>query len=93
MKKKSIKPVATALGTTFFVTLAASPVAQANENPFSLNELSSGYMVVDAEGKCGDSKDESEGKCGSKGEMKDENEGKCGSKDEKKDENEGKCGS
>ena len=93
MKKKSLKPIATALGTTFVITLAASPIAQASENPFTLNELSSGYMVADAEGKCGESKDESEGKCGDKGEMKDESEGKCGDKGEMKEESEGKCGS
>jgi uncharacterized low-complexity protein len=99
MKKKSLKPIAAALGTTFVVTLAASPIAQAGENPFTLNELSSGYMVAEAEGKCGenkeaegkcgDKKDESEGKCGDEGAMKDESEGKCGEKKEA----EGKCGS
>ena len=93
MKKKTLKPIATALGTTFVITLAASPIAQATENPFTMNELSSGYMVADAEGKCGENKDEGEGKCGDKGEMKDESEGKCGDKGDKKDESEGKCGS
>jgi len=48
-----------ALGTTFVVALAASPIANAADNPFSLTEISSGYMVADQdEGKCG------EGKCG-----------------------------
>ncbi|MEJ2093811.1 MAG: hypothetical protein P8X93_01150 [Gammaproteobacteria bacterium] len=85
-KKFTLKPVVAALGTTFVVSLATSPITQAAENPFQLNELSSGYMVV-AEGNCGEKgaegncgeKDESEGKCGEK----DESEGKCG---------EGKCG-
>ena len=60
-KKSTLKPVAAALGTTFAVSLAVSPMANAAENPFSMSELSSGYMVADAhsaEGKCG------EGKCG-----------------------------
>ncbi len=81
-KKFTLKPVVAALGTTFVVSLATSPITQAAENPFQMNELSSGYMVV-AEGNCGE-KDESEGKCGEK----DESEGKCGEKDE----SEGKCG-
>ncbi len=59
LKKIILKPVAAVLGTTFAVALAASPIANAADNPFSLTEISSGYMVADqAEGKCG------EGKCG-----------------------------
>ena len=59
-KKIQLKPVAAALGATFAVTLAASPIANAADNPFSAVEFQSGYMVADghAEGKCG------EGKCG-----------------------------
>ncbi|MEE8264406.1 MAG: hypothetical protein V3R40_04035 [Gammaproteobacteria bacterium] len=78
--KKTLKPLAAAIGTTFAVSLAASPLASAEENPFSMTQFSSGYMVADhggekgAEGKCG------EGKCG---EGKKAEEGKCG---------EGKCG-
>jgi len=81
--KTVIKPLAIALGATFITSLAGTTIANAAENPFSMNELSSGYMVVEkAEGKCG------EGKCG-EGKMKEaegtmkEAEGKCG---------EGKCG-
>ena len=93
MSKKTLKPVVAALGTTFVVSLAASPVVLATDNPFALNDLSSGYMVAghDAEGKCGENK-EAEGKCG---DMKDTSaegkcgEGKCG---EKRKEHEGKCG-
>ncbi|NIN35173.1 MAG: hypothetical protein GWO08_13045 [Gammaproteobacteria bacterium] len=82
-KKFTLKPVVAALGTTFVVSLATSPITQAAENPFQINELSSGYMVV-AEGHCGE-KDGSEGKCG---------EGKCGEKDESEGKcGEGKCGS
>jgi uncharacterized low-complexity protein len=86
MDKRNIKePLAAALGSAFAVTLAASPVASADANPFGMSELSSGYMQV-AEGKCGEGKKAEEGKCG--GEKKAE-EGKCGG--EKKAE-EGKCG-
>ncbi len=77
MSKKTLKPIAAALGTTFVVSLSASPIVQAADNPFELNDLSSGYEVL-AEGKCG------EGKCGDKG----EGEGKCGEEKE----GEGKCG-
>ena len=83
-KNMKLKPVAVALGTTFAVTLAASHLASASENPFSVTTFESGYMVAgDAEGKCGEGKcggdKEAEGKCGGDKEA----EGKCG---------EGKCG-
>lgn len=65
-----------AAATTFAVSLAASPLASAADNPFELTDYASGYMVAEGEGNCG------EGKCGEdKGEG--EGEGKCG---------EGKCG-
>ena len=84
--KTVIKPLALALGATFVTSLAGTTIANAAENPFSMNELSSGYMVVEkAEGKCG------EGKCG-EGTMKEGKcgEGKCGSGEQKA--KEGKCG-
>ena len=84
MSKKTLKPVAAAIGTTFVISLAASPIVQAAENPFALNQLSSGYMVAE-EGNCGDKK-EGEGHCGAE---KGEHEGNCGGKKE----GEGKCGS
>ncbi len=99
LMKRTLKPIAAAIGTTFVVALAASPIANAADNPFSLTEISSGYMVADkAEGKCGEGKcgeakakdtKEAEGKCG---------EGKCGgeksheAKDGGKKTGEGKCG-
>ncbi len=99
LMKRTLKPLAAALGTTFVVALAASPIANAGDNPFSLTEISGGYMVADkAEGKCGEGKcggakakdtKETEGKCG---------EGKCGggksheAKDGGKKTGEGKCG-
>jgi len=85
--KTVIKPLAIALGATFVTSLAGTTIANAAENPFSMTELPSGYMVADkAEGKCGEGKC-GEGKCGS-GEQK-AKEGKCG---EGKMEKEGKCG-
>jgi len=100
-RKVNLKPIAAALGTTFAVSLVASPIAIAGGNPFNINDLSGGYMVADhdkaAEG--GDKKAEGEGNCGEgkSGEEhgKDESaegkcgEGKCG---EKRKAHEGKCG-
>ena len=81
-------PMAAALGVTFAVSISASPLVNAAENPFAMTDLGhSAYMLVgnDAEGKCGEGKcggekKEAEGKCG---------EGKCGGE---KKEAEGKCG-
>lgn len=67
-----------AAATTFAVSLAASPLASAADNPFTMTEHSSSYKV--AEGNCGEK--DGEGKCGEK-----DGEGKCGEK-----EGEGKCG-
>jgi len=78
-KSTSMKPLALAMGAAFVTSLAGATVANAAENPFSMTELSSGYMVAEGdmkEGKCG------EGKCG-EGKAKKMKEGKCG---------EGKCG-
>jgi uncharacterized low-complexity protein len=66
-----------ALGTAVAASFAVAPLASADENPFELQSLKSGYQVADnkdKEGKCG------EGKCG---------EGKCGGDKKKK---EGACG-
>jgi len=100
--KTVIKPLAIALGATFVTSLAGTTIANAAENPFSMNELSSGYMVVEkaegkcGEGKCGEGKMKKEGKCGEGkcgegkcGEGKMNKEGKCG---EGKMNKEGKCG-
>jgi len=82
MSKHNLKPLAVAVGAAFMASVALAPMASAAENPFQANELSSGYNLADghAEGKCGESKSDGEGKCG---------EGKCG---EKKAAGEGKCG-
>ena len=87
MKKTMKKSLSLALGTTFVAAISASPVANADANPFGMQNLESGYMQV-AEGKCG------EGKCG-EGKMEKEQakEGKCGEGMMKKDQaKEGKCG-
>ena len=83
------KTIAAALSTALAVSMFVVPMANAEENPFGMTELSSGFMVADAEGKCGEGKcggdQDSEGKDseGKDSEGKD-SEGKCG---------EGKCGS
>ena len=55
--KTALKPLTVALGTVFTVSLANISISNASENPFSMQPLSGGYMML-AEGKCG------EGKCG-----------------------------
>lgn len=84
VEKSKLKPIASAVGITLAATLAAGSVASADQNPFAVSEMSSGYMVADAEGKCGGDKTADEGKCGDKA----GDEGKCGDKADK----EGKCG-
>ena len=78
MLKVGKNSVAALIGSAFVATLGLSSVAYADSNPFTVNELESGYQLAaaDAEGKCG------EAKCGADAEEKDA-EGKCG---------EGKCG-
>jgi uncharacterized low-complexity protein len=63
------KPLSVALGAAFVSSLAGTSVASAEQNPFSMTELPSGYMVAEhAEGKCGAAKSgedkHEEGKCG-----------------------------
>jgi uncharacterized low-complexity protein len=87
MSQKNLhKSLAIAIGAAFVSTLAASPVVNASENPFSMSQLSSGYMVAEKgkEGKCG------EGKCGGTkaGKEMKTGEGSCGGKKA----GEGKCG-
>ena len=95
MNKTMKKSLSLALGTTFVAAMSASPMANADANPFGMQNLESGYMHV-AEGKCGEGKMKKEGKCGEGkcgegkcGEGKMKKEGKCG---EGKMNKEGKCG-
>ncbi|MCK4675391.1 MAG: hypothetical protein KAT61_05710 [Gammaproteobacteria bacterium] len=95
MKKSMKKSLSIALGTTFIAAMSASPVANADTNPFGMQNLESGYMQV-AEGKCGEgmankSDKAKEAKCG-EGKAK---EAKCGEGKAKAEEakcGEGKCG-
>jgi uncharacterized low-complexity protein len=87
MKKSMKKSLSIALGTTFVAAMSAAPVANADVNPFGMQNLESGYMHV-AEGKCGEGKAK-EGKCG-EGKAK---EAKCGEGKAKEAKcGEGKCG-
>jgi len=97
---RSAKAIGLAIGAVVTTSLLTAPASYAAENPFGLKSLTKGYMVAQAEakcgeGKCGDTKAKTEqgateqkaheGKCG---------EGKCGG-DEKATEakcGEGKCG-
>ena len=85
----SRKPLAAALGAAFLAT-SLSPLASAEMNPFSAQQLSGGYDLANfdkhAEGSCGDKKADGEGSCGDK---KADGEGSCG---DDKAEGEGKCG-
>lgn len=80
MSKNAIrKPLSIALGAAVVTTLGAAGIANAaetDENLFSMEELTSGYLIAGAhetndegEDSGDDKKDEGEGKCG---------EGKCG---------------
>jgi len=101
MKDKSkLKPLSLAVGAAFATSMAISPMASAVENPFSANQLSSGYKMADnhmgKEGNCGGKKGK-EANCGSK-KAKDAScggnkagESNCGAKPKKKA-SEGKCG-
>ncbi len=76
-KKIKLNPVASALGISLTAAMATFP-AQADQNPFGMTDIGTGYTISDKhEGKCG------EGKCG---------EGKCGHKDGEGKCGEGKCG-
>lgn len=97
MKKQTLTSLT--LGSAFVLGAAISGHASAADNPFSANQLKSGYEVAAAkEGKCGEGKcggeKKADGKCGEGkcgGEKKSDGkcgEGKCGG--EKK--SEGKCG-
>lgn len=91
VEKSKLKPIASAVGLTLAATLASGSVASADQNPFAVSEMSSGYMVADAEGNCGaaNAKTEDEGKGADDNTDKADKEGKCG---DDKAGDEGKCG-
>ena len=85
--KASRKALSLVVGSAFAASISATAV-NAAENPFSMQTLTSGYMVADAhdakEGKCGT------GKCGAEKKAKGDKakEGSCGADKAK----EGSCG-
>ncbi len=97
-KSPELKTLAAAIGTTFALTLAISPIANAAGNPFGITQFQSGYMVAGEEGKCGGEKaateKDAEGKCGGDKATKEKGaEGKCGGEKAAEDKGaEGKCG-
>jgi uncharacterized low-complexity protein len=68
---RSTKALGLAIGAVVTTGLLTAPAGYAAENPFGMKSLAKGYMVADAEGKCGADKKAHEAKCG---------EGKCGDK-------------
>ena len=68
-----------AIGSAFAVSLAASPLANAAENPFGMSALKSGYMLADASDMKASDKKMPEGKCGDKKSTK-AKDAKCGGK-------------
>lgn len=94
MKTKSeLKPLVVAVSTALAAGAFGISAANADESPFQMTELSSGYMVTDAQGEAQEGVAEEEktkeGKCG---------EGKCGGEEADADASgedkteEGKCG-
>ncbi len=93
------KTLSLAIGAAFLGSMTLSPIADA-ANPFQMNDLDRGYMVIgedekEEEGKCGEGKC-GEGQCGegSCGEDhgEDSEEGEEGEEDEEDKGEEGKCG-
>ena len=62
-KKSELIPLAAALGAVLATSAFTIPTASAEENPFTMTELSSGYMVAGKEGM-GKEGMGGEGKCG-----------------------------
>ena len=87
MSKKTMKPVAAAIGAAFVGSMVLAGGANAASNPFGLTELNGGYAQIASshgEGKCG------AGKCGGSKAAEKTMEGKCGGAAPKAAE--GKCG-
>ncbi|MBN1378273.1 MAG: hypothetical protein JXA04_03475 [Gammaproteobacteria bacterium] len=88
IEKIKFTAILSALGLTMIVALLTSPIARADENPFSVSDTSSNLVLAADESKCGDSEKAKcgEGKCG------DSEEDKCGDSEEEAKCGEGKCG-
>ena len=89
MSKKTMKPVAAAIGAAFVGSMMLAGTANASGNPFGLSELNGGYAQIAQsanEGKCG------AGKCGGSKAAEKSMEGKCGGAKSTEKSMEGKCG-
>jgi uncharacterized low-complexity protein len=70
------RTLAVVLGGAFAASLAMSPIANAEQNPFAMHTLGKGYVVADAKdgkcgtGKCGANKKKADGTCCSGGAQK-----------------------
>jgi len=73
MKKFNVNSKAAVIGTSFAVTLAASPLAGAVDNPFGFTELKGGFQVAENR-RCGNFCGGDKPTFNDKGEMN-----KCGS--------------
>ena len=94
VEKARLTALVTALGITMTIALLSSPIARADENPFSINEATTGLVVAGEEGKCDDSAKCDKGKCDDSDDSSDESscgEGKCGDNKDKADDD-AKCG-
>lgn len=73
VEKARLTALVTALGITMTIALLSSPLARADENPFSVSNTDSSLVVAGDDGKCGDSDksaddmSDDEGKCGDGG--------------------------
>ena len=93
--KNKLNPLSIALGTSFAISLAVSPIANAVDNPFSATSFENGYMLAEShvEGKDGKHKD-GKRKDGKRkdGKRKDGKRKDGKRKDGKRKDGEGKCG-
>ena len=80
-RNNNIKTLSLATGTALALSVIGSSAMAAQTNPFGMTELSQGYSLTVAEGKCG------QAKCG--GNKSKSSEAKCGGD---KKEAEAKCG-
>jgi uncharacterized low-complexity protein len=89
---KKISKIATLVGTLVLSTMFFN-TASADTNPFA-QQAAPVQTIIGDDGKCGESKDKKDGKCGDKAKKdgkcgeKGKKDGKCGEKGKK----EGKCG-
>ncbi|HEY9050334.1 MAG TPA: hypothetical protein VIQ03_02240 [Gammaproteobacteria bacterium] len=95
-RTNNIKTLSMATGAALALSVIGSSAMAGQSNPFGMTELSAGYSVAAAEGKCGEGKcggsKAKEAKCG--GDKAKAAEGKCGGMEKKAEAKcgEGKCG-